>query len=181
MKYILFLGGNIAVVVERRLRHDKHMPRIRGILLYYPLLQFANLHLPSYSKYLSYRLLSLLHEDILTQVINFYINTSFTKHQLFNNQYRSLDNENYFYSKLNLINSHKDYFRQDIDRNMRKLFDENISPLLADDEILRHSPSTYICACTYDVLLSDAQLYYQRLKKLNVDDIIYKEYLLITT
>ncbi|CAF1242860.1 unnamed protein product [Rotaria sordida] len=168
-------GGNIAAVVERQLRR-KQKPVIRGVLLLYPLLQFVNFRLPSYLTNLPYHILSLLCEDIFTQVTNFYVNTSFTKNELFNNQHLSSDDYNHFYSKVNLQISNKDHIIEKSHRDTWKLLNENISPLLADDEILYNSPSTFICACTYDVLLSDAQLYFQRLQKLNVKDIVYREY-----
>ena len=177
--YILILGGNLAVVVERHLRREEK-PVIHGVLLLYPLLQLVNFRLPSYRTYLPYRLLSLLREDMLTQVPNFYINASFSKDELFTNQHLSSNDYQTFFSKLNLTNftyeneeipltesSHPDTW---------KLFDENVSPLLADDQILKNSPATFIVACTYDVLLSDAQLYFQRLQHLNVKNIIYREY-----
>jgi hypothetical protein len=92
-------GGNMAVVVERHLRHEQKSP-IRGVLLLYPLLQLVNYRLPSYRTYLPYRILSLLREDILVQVANFYINTSFSHDELFNNRHLSYNDYKNFYSKI---------------------------------------------------------------------------------
>ena len=173
----------MAVVVERHLRRpDK--PPIRGVLLLYPLLQLVNFRLASYRTYLPYRLLSILREDTLAQVANFYVNASFSEDELFNNRHLSLLDYDEFYSKLRLNASQVDIddtrlyqvLSETSHPDTRKLFDENVSPLLASDEILRHSPATFIVACTYDVLLSDAQLYYRRLQRLNVDNVIYREY-----
>ncbi|CAF0938430.1 unnamed protein product [Adineta steineri] len=178
-------GGNMAVVVERHLRREQK-PVIRGVLLLYPLLQLVHYRLSSYLTYLPYRLLSLLHEDLLVQVANFYINASFTGDELFTNQHLSLNDYKNFYSKLNLQISDSDnddiskYHSSSSSKSSHpdtwKLFNENISPLLADDDILRNSPSTFIVACTYDILLSDAQLYFRRLQQLNVKNVIYREY-----
>lgn len=177
------VGGNMAVVVERHLRRpDK--PPIRGVLLLYPLLQLVNYRLASYRTYLPYRLLSILREDTLAQVANFYVNASFSEDELFNNRHLSLLDYDEFYSKLRLNASQEDIddtrlhqvLSETSHPDTRKLFDENVSPLLASDEILQHSPATFIVACTYDVLLSDAQLYYRRLQRLNVDNVIYREY-----
>lgn len=168
----------MAVVVERHLRREGK-PVIRGVLLLYPLLQLVNFRLPSYRRYLPYRLLSLLREDILTQVANFYVNTSFSEDELFTNRHLSVDDYAKFYSKLNIEIDHSnidDHLSKVSHPDTWKLFNENVSPLLADDEILRNSPATFIVACTYDVLLSDAQLYFQRLQKLNVKNVIYREY-----
>jgi acetyl esterase/lipase len=168
----------MAVVVERHLRHEKKS-RIRGVLLLYPLLQMVNYRLPSYRAYLPYRLLSLLREEILVQVANFYINTSFSHDEIFHNRHLSLDDYKNFYSKLDMKTDEIDtdeIVSQSSHPDTWKLFNENVSPLLADDEILRNSPATFIVACTYDILLSDAQLYFQRLQKLNVKNIIYREY-----
>ncbi|CAF0963555.1 unnamed protein product [Adineta ricciae] len=176
-------GGNMAVVVERHLRRQRK-PVVRGVLLLYPLLQLVHYRLASYQTYLPYRLLSLLREDMLVQVANFYVNTSFSQDELFHNRHLSLSDYEKFYSKLNLssldtnyddIRKHN-YLSQSSHPDTWKLFDENISPLLADDEILHNSPATFIVACTYDVLLSDAQLYFERLQRLNVKDVIYREY-----
>ncbi|CAM4834374.1 unnamed protein product [Rotaria magnacalcarata] len=168
-------GGNIAVVVERKLRREQK-PLIRGVLLLYPLLQLVNFRSPSYLRYLPYQILSVLREDILTQVTNFYVNALFTENELFNNQHLSSKDYNKFYSKLNLQISGEHQIIGESHPDTWKLFDHNISPLLADDDILHNTPPTFIGACTYDVLLSDSQLYFQRLQKLNVKDIIYKEY-----
>ena len=168
----------MAVVVERHLRHEGKSP-IRGVLLLYPLLQLVHFRLPSYRTYLPYRLLSLLREDILVQVANFYINTSFSDEEIFNNRHLSFDDYQAFYSKLNLQiedTDTKQIFSETSHPDTWKLFNENVSPLLADDEILRNSPATFIVACTYDVLLSDAQLYFERLQKLKVQNVIYREY-----
>jgi len=180
---LFILGGNMAVVVERHLRHEQK-PVIRGVLLLYPLLQLVHFRLSSYRTYLPYRLLSLLREDLLVQVTNFYVNTSFSQDELFNNRHLSLNDYQNFYSKLNLklsdnenddISTHQS-LSQSSHPDTWKLFNENVSPLLADDEILLNSPPTFIVACTYDVLLSDAQLYFQRLQQLNVKNVIYREY-----
>ncbi len=121
---------------------------------------------------------------MLVQVANFYVNTSFSQDELFNNRHLSLNDYHNFYSKLNLklsdnenddISTHQS-LSQSSHPDTWKLFNENVSPLLADDEILLNSPPTFIVACTYDVLLSDAQLYFQRLQQLNVKNVIYREY-----
>lgn len=136
----------------------------------------VNFRLPSYEKYLPFRILSLLREDILTRVTNFYINGSFDHNELFNNQHLSSDDHKNFHSKFDSEFLHNDQINEESHQDTWKLFDHNISPLLADDEIFSNSPSTFIAACTYDVLLSDSQLYFQRLQKLNVKDIDYREY-----
>ena len=179
----IVVGGNMAVVVERHLRRPD-TPPVRGVLLLYPLLQLVNFRLASYRTYLPYRLLSLLRKDTLAQVANFYVNSSFSEDELFNNQHLSLLDHEEFYSKLRLNVSKEDMddthlhlvLPEKSHPDTRKLFDENVSPLLASDEILLHSPATFIVACTYDVLLSDAQLYYRRLQRLNVKNVIYREF-----
>ena len=172
-------GGNMAAVVERQLR-DKGKPVINGVLLLYPLLQLVNFRLPSYRTYLPYRLLSLLREDMLAQVANFYINSTFSPDELFTNQHLSSNDYQKFYSKLNLNESinENEYNHLSIRSHpdTDKLFNEHISPLLASDEIFENSPATFIVACTYDVLLSDARLYLQRLQRLNVKNVLYREY-----
>ena len=170
----------MAVVIERHLR-QKQKPIIRGVLLLYPLLQLVNFRLLSYRTYLPHCILSIICKDILVQVPNFYINASFTHDELFQNRHLSLKDFKNFYSRLNL-NEENEY--NDINQLLSetshpdtwKLFNENISPLLADDEIVRNTPPTFIVACKYDVLLSDAQLYFNRLQQLNVENIIYREY-----
>ena len=177
------LGGNLAVVVERQLRREQK-PIVSGVLLLYPLLQLVNFRLSSYRTYLPYRLLSIIREDTLVQVANFYVNTSFSEDELFNNRHLSFEDYKNFYLKLNLristeenddVNT-QELLSESSHPDTWKLFDENVSPLLANDEILRNSPPTFIVACTYDVLLSDAQLYFHRLQQLNVKNVIYREY-----
>lgn len=169
------LGGNLAVVIERQLRNATS-PLIRGVALLCPLLQMIHFRLPSYSTYLSYHILSLLSEDLLTQMTNFYLNTSFAKDDLLNNHHLSSEDYHNFYSKLNLSIGNDVHRISQSHQDTEKLFDEKISPLLADEDRFIHSPSTFLAACTYDVLLSDAQLFYQRLQTLEVKDVIYREY-----
>ena len=167
--------------MERHLRDDG-TPPISGLLLLYPLLQLVNYRLASYRTYLPYRLLSIFREDILTNVVNFYLNTSFAQTDLFDNRHLSLDDIETFHAKLHVSLSDEDKahdraFASTLSHpDTWQLFDVNVSPLLADDDILRRSPPTLIVACTYDVLLSDTQLYYRRLQQLNVPDVTYREY-----
>ena len=169
----------MAVVIERKLRRER-APKVRGVLLVYPLLQLAHFRLPSYRTYVPYQLLSLLREETLTQTVNFYLNTTFTEDELFNNRHLSLDDYEKFYSRVNVTMPEEfrlaSSFPSTPHPDTAKLFDASVSPLLAADEILLESPSTLIVACTYDVLQSDAQLYYHRLTNLRVKDVLYKEY-----
>lgn len=163
------------MVIERQLRNTT-TPLIRGVALLCPLLQLAHFRLPSYSRYLSYHILSLLSEDLVTQMTNFYLNTSFTKDDLLDNHHLSSDDYQNFYSKLNLSIETDLHRISQSHRDTRKLFDENISPLLADNDRFIHSPSTFLAACTYDVLLSDVELFYQRMQLLEAKDVTYREY-----
>lgn len=171
----VLLGGNLATVIERQLRNGTK-PVIRGVALLCPLLQLVHFRLPSYSTYLPYEILSLLSEDLLTQMTNFYLNTSFTSDDLFNNRHLSSEDYQNFYSKLNLSLDNDLHQISQSHRDTEKLFDEKISPLLADENVFIDSPSTFLAACTYDVLLSDVQLFYQRLQTHQVKDVIYREY-----
>ncbi|XP_057218847.1 arylacetamide deacetylase-like 4 isoform X2 [Triplophysa rosa] len=47
--------------------------------------------------------------------------------------------------------------------------DPEISPLLAEDDVLRISPPTFILTCEFDVLRDDGILFQKRLKDLGVD------------
>ncbi|KAL4622520.1 arylacetamide deacetylase-like 3 isoform X1 [Arapaima gigas] len=47
--------------------------------------------------------------------------------------------------------------------------DPSVSPLLAEDEALRHVPPTFILTCEYDVLRDDGFLYRKRLQDVGVD------------
>lgn len=107
---------------------------------------------------------------------NFYLNTSFTKDDLFNNQHLSSQDYQKFHTRLNLSLENDVHQSSQSHRDTDILFDERISPLLADEDVFIHSPSTFLAACTYDVLLSDVQLFYQRLQTLQVKDVIYREY-----
>lgn len=170
-------GGNLAVAVEHRLREKREIS-IRGLLLLYPFLQMVHFRLPSYEKYFSSNLLSLLHRETLTEMINFYLNTSFSSDELMENRHLSIDDYHLFYSKLNLSNVSLDH-RPSSNRShpsTAKLFDPLVSPLLADDEVLRGSPSTLLIACHYDIFLSEIEFYHQRLKALGVDDVHYRDY-----
>jgi arylacetamide deacetylase-like 3/4 len=180
---MIFSGGNMAVVVERHLRR-RDLPRIRGILLFYPLLQLVNFRLASYRTFLPYRIISILREQTLTQVTNFYVNTTFAEDELLNNRHLSWDDYGHFYARLHLNMSQNDiddihahqFVSQMSHPDTKLLFNENISPLLANDDIIRDSPATLIVACQYDILLSDAQLYYQRLQQLHVQHVYFRQY-----
>ena len=160
------LGGNLALVVERHLRQEQRPP-IWGALLLYPFLQMVHFRLPSHLTYLPYHLPSLLGGDTLPQMVNFHLNTSFTSEELLNNRHLSFDDYQSFYSKVNLTFLDQDQDTLCVENTVskishpetEKLFDINVSPLLADDELFLGTLPTLIVTCHYDVFLSNAQLW----------------------
>lgn len=163
----------MTVVIERRLRQELSWS-MRAVVLVYPFLQWVDFRLPSYRTFLPFRLLSLLEEKTLAKMMNFYLNTSFTGEQLMNNNHLSIDDYNLFHSKLN--GSNLDENRIFSHPDTEKLFDVDVSPLLANRSILVDSPSTLIVACQYDIFLSDAQIYYEQLKQHSNNQVFYKEF-----
>ena len=173
------LGAYLAVVVERQLR-PLLRSQIRGVVLVYPFLQLVHFRLPSYMMYLKHRLLSMLHEHTLAEMINYYLNSTFDADQLLDNRHLSKNDFDSFNRKLNRSagqNELNTFTSTSFSHPSTEiLFDINVSPLLADDSILLNSPSTLLVACKYDIFLSDVQLYHERLQNLRVNDIVYNEY-----
>ncbi|CAF1090911.1 unnamed protein product, partial [Didymodactylos carnosus] len=186
-------GANLAIIVERRLRNELFYP-IRAEILLYPLMQLVNYMLPSYQKYLKYELLSVVTEDFLYQVPNYYLNTTFERSKLFKNQHLSKQDLNKFYSIINKqwlnqsdindrsYDSNKplsdDYYitsTNECHPDTSKLFHDDISPLLSSTNIISQTPSTFLVSCEYDVLLSDSLLYWKRLKDAHVE-VEYRHY-----
>uniref|UniRef100_A0A8B9JHK5 Arylacetamide deacetylase-like 4 n=1 Tax=Astyanax mexicanus TaxID=7994 RepID=A0A8B9JHK5_ASTMX len=157
-------GGNLSAALSQRLAKKRtgDVPSPLALVLIYPALQMADFTLPSYLQNQSvpllyrdkaaYYFLQYLNGDII--LLNSDLLLLQVKQQ---KGYKpvALSNKSPQSSKLTML--HKDGLQSEF------------SPLLAEDDVLRLTPSTFILTCEYDVLRDDGILFHKRLKDLGVD------------
>ncbi|XP_051768455.1 arylacetamide deacetylase-like 4 isoform X2 [Ctenopharyngodon idella] len=174
-------GANLAAALCQRLSktQDGHLPSPCAQVLIYPALQMADFHLPSYQQNHSVPIL------FRGRTVFFFLqylngNTSVSqqvlegKHvpaelKLRYKKWLDPDNLPPQFRKgarsPQVIASHD----ADVYHIIKQGLDPEISPLLAEDDVLRLTPAAFILTCEFDVLRDDGILFQKRLKDVGVD------------
>ncbi|XP_007230658.3 arylacetamide deacetylase-like 4 isoform X2 [Astyanax mexicanus] len=175
-------GGNLSAALSQRLAKKRtgDVPSPLALVLIYPALQMADFTLPSY---LQNQSVPLLYRDKAAYYILQYLNGDMSvcqevlagRHvpaELKAHYSKWLDPANLppefrerSYQKPEVVTTPDTEVYQIIKDGLQPEF----SPLLAEDEDLRLTPSTFILTCEYDVLRDDGILFQKRLKDLGVD------------
>jgi acetyl esterase/lipase len=144
-------------------------------------LQFVDLTLPSYQQNEKANHLNILSYVGISRILHEYLGFKIPVSTLQNNSHVSSKMKEHFAAKNyfswnNLPEKYQNAYKpisvddanNSVDDNSL-LYDQNISPLLADDETLKLCPSTYVVTSEYDVFRDDGFLYAARLKSLGVN------------
>ncbi|KAL7990995.1 hypothetical protein Chor_014425 [Crotalus horridus] len=175
-------GGNLAAAVCQEISQEENMTnRFKLQALIYPVLQPFDFNTPSYQQN---KLSPILSRSVMVEFWIEYFNGSydFVQPMLMNN-HTSLDvsEANTFRDRLDwtfLLPSRfrKDYKpvihtvgKSEIIQNIPALLDVHAVPLLAEKELLRLQPKSYIMTCEIDILRDDGLMYAKRLEKAGVD------------
>ncbi|XP_051839143.1 neutral cholesterol ester hydrolase 1 [Antechinus flavipes] len=175
-------GGNLAAALGQQFCKDETFRnKIKLQALIYPVLQALDFNTPSYQQNVNSPILP-RHVMIRYWIDYLKGNQDFVPDMVVNN-HTSLDVEHAatFRSRLNWLSLlpasiTKDYKpvmqtvgNPRIVQELPQLLDVRSAPLIADQEVLRNLPKTYILTCEHDVLRDDGIMYVKRLESAGVD------------
>uniref|UniRef100_A0A8B9JXC3 Arylacetamide deacetylase-like 4 n=1 Tax=Astyanax mexicanus TaxID=7994 RepID=A0A8B9JXC3_ASTMX len=168
-------GGNLSAALSQRLAKKRtgDVPSPLALVLIYPALQMADFTLPSY---LQNQSVPLLYRDKAAYYFLQYLNGDMSVCQeVLAGRHVPAELKAHYSKWLDPANLPPE-FRERIttpDTEVYQIIKDGLqpefSPLLAEDEDLCLTPSTFILTCEYDVLRDDGILFQKRLKDLGVD------------
>ncbi|TRY60242.1 hypothetical protein DNTS_028215 [Danionella cerebrum] len=175
-------GANLAAALCQRLSktQDHHLPPLCAQVLIYPALQMADFNLPSYHQNHSVPILFRSRTVFYyLQYLNGNISVSQEvlegKHippELKLHYKKWLDAENLppqFRKETKNPNNLISSYDARVYHTIKQGLNPEISPLLAEDDILGLAPPAFVLTCEFDVLRDDGILFQKRLKDLGVD------------
>ncbi|XP_014794319.1 PREDICTED: neutral cholesterol ester hydrolase 1 [Calidris pugnax] len=175
-------GGNLAAAVCQQLSQDEHLtirPKLQALI--YPVLQAFDFNTPSYQQNMN---MPVLPRYVMISYWIDYFNANYDlAHSLLINNHTALDvgQAHSFRGRLNwtslLPSSFKKNYKPvvqttgeaEIIQQIPALLDVRAVPLLAENEILRLQPKTYVLTCENDVLRDDGVMYAKRLENAGVE------------
>uniref|UniRef100_A0A673K800 Arylacetamide deacetylase-like 4 n=1 Tax=Sinocyclocheilus rhinocerous TaxID=307959 RepID=A0A673K800_9TELE len=152
-------GANLAAALCQRLSksQDGHLPSPCAQVLIYPALQMADFHLPSYQLNHS---VPILFRD---RVVFYFLQ------QILKGKHVPVDLKLCYKKWLDPENLPPQFRKGVRSPVVITSHDADISPLLAEDDVLRLAPPTFILTCEFDVLGDYGILFLKRLKDVGVD------------
>ncbi|XP_047439573.1 arylacetamide deacetylase-like 4 [Mugil cephalus] len=174
-------GANLAAALCQRLarREDRHLPSPCAQLLVYPALQMADFNLPSYQQN---HAVPILFRGRMAFYFLQYLNGDMSLCQeVLDGIHVPTELRPRFKDWLSPSNLPPECFERgfseppapDYDgavyHEVKAGLEAEVSPLLADDDVIRKTPPTFILTCEYDVLRDDGILYRKRLLDLGKD------------
>ncbi|NWW88276.1 ADCL4 protein, partial [Rhynochetos jubatus] len=166
-------GGTFTASVCQELVNRRDIPKIRAQVLIYPLLQVLNFNLPSYQKN---AFIPFLSRDHTVRFVLKYLRKDCAMKEAIlagshvpesmNLKYRKWINPDLIPEgfKLGYKPPLPAPFLPQVHEETKELFETRLSPLLAEDAVIRCQPDTCIITCEHDVLRDDGLLYKKRLE-----------------
>ncbi|XP_072817081.1 neutral cholesterol ester hydrolase 1 isoform X2 [Vicugna pacos] len=170
-------GGNLAAALGQQFNQDDNLKnKLRVQALIYPVLQALDFNTPSYQQNMNTPILP-RYVMVKYWVDYFKGNYDFVQAMIVNN-HTSLDVEEAaaLRARLNwtsllpasITKNYKPVVQTTgnarIVQEIPQLLDARSAPLIAEQEVLRHLPKTYILTCEHDVLRDDGIMYAKRLE-----------------
>ncbi|XP_054857554.1 arylacetamide deacetylase-like 3 [Eublepharis macularius] len=167
-------GGMLAAMVCNNLVSRKHLPKIRAQLLIYPFLQTVDGTLPSYQQNCFAPIL--FKERAIKLALRFMTEEMVDFKGVMKNahvpdgmsvKYRkwiSADHIPDEFKKRGYVPKVPAPFSEKLNKVTGLSFQPTFCPLLAEDDIVRQLPETFLLTCEYDVLRDDGLLYKKRLE-----------------
>ncbi|XP_029795724.1 neutral cholesterol ester hydrolase 1 isoform X2 [Suricata suricatta] len=174
-------GGNLAAALGQQFAQDANLKnKLKVQALIYPVLQALDFNTPSYQQNVNTPILP-RYVMVKCWVDYFKGNYDFIQAMIINN-HTSMDmgeavtlRARLNWTSLLPASITKDYKpvvqptgNARIVREIPQLLDVRSAPLIADQEVLRHLPKTYILTCEHDVLRDDGIMYAKRLESAGV-------------
>lgn len=175
-------GGNLAAVLCQQFSQDVNLKKkLKVQALIYPVLQALDFNTPSYQQYVN---APILPRRAMVEIWLDYFKGSYDFVQaMVVNNHTSLDEE-----EATALRAHLNWtslLPASITKNYKpvvqttgnarilqeipQLLDVRSAPLIADQEVLKHLPKTYILICEHDVLRDDGIMYAKRLESAGVE------------
>ncbi|MGH0149327.1 UNVERIFIED_CONTAM: hypothetical protein FKN15_023882 [Acipenser sinensis] len=174
-------GGNLAAAVSQQLALDSSVtnkPKLQSLI--YPVLQALDFNTPSYQQN---RDVPILYRPLMVKFWLEYLNgdPSFI-HSLLINNHTSLDlsqvatsREKVNWTSLLPSALKKNYMpvvqatgTPKVIQEVPALLDVRAAPLIADEDVLKLLPQTYVLTCEHDVLRDDGIMYARRLEQAGI-------------
>uniref|UniRef100_A0A673FQR6 Arylacetamide deacetylase-like 4 n=1 Tax=Sinocyclocheilus rhinocerous TaxID=307959 RepID=A0A673FQR6_9TELE len=174
-------GANLAAALCQRLSktQDCHLPSPCAQVLIYPALQMADFHLPSYQQ--NHSVPILFRGRAVFYFLQYLNGNTSVSQQILEGKHVPVELKRHYKKWLDpdnlppqfrkgarssqVIPSHDGHVYHIIKQGL----DPEISPLLAEDEVLRLAPPTFVLTCEFDVLRDDGILFCKRLKDAEVE------------
>ncbi|XP_066493816.1 arylacetamide deacetylase-like 3 [Tiliqua scincoides] len=167
-------GGTYSTVVAQELVTRVDLPRLRAQVLLYPFLQALDFNLPSYQQYHSTPALHkkrVIHLGLksLGKKVGDLDGVMKNAHvpEAMKVKYSKWISADLIPAEFKVKGSKPSVlapFSEELHKMMKPVFETRFSPLLADDEVIRQLPETFLLTCEYDILRDDGLLYRKRLE-----------------
>uniref|UniRef100_A0A0K0DYF0 Abhydrolase_3 domain-containing protein n=2 Tax=Strongyloides stercoralis TaxID=6248 RepID=A0A0K0DYF0_STRER len=142
-------GGNMtAVITQKAVKEIEYRNFIKGHILIYPYLGSWDFNSESFKNYDNYPLFSVLSPKLMAEFILIYLG-------------KEASNDNVkMILKSNVLtgNFEKNFKFEEIVSNL------DISPILGDENILKHLPKSFTIIANYDILKDQGILYYEKMR-----------------
>ncbi|XP_067328996.1 arylacetamide deacetylase-like 3 [Anolis sagrei] len=167
-------GGTFAAAVSEYLAGKKDLPKLGGQVLIYPGLQAVDLNLPSYQQNQSVPLLfkkralkiaTLLLTAKEVNLEDIMKNAHLPKHVWM--KYRKWVNPDDIperFKGTGYVPMERPPFNQELYEIVKEVTNPMYSPLLAEDDVIRQLPKTFLVTCEYDIFRDDGLLFKKRLE-----------------
>ncbi|XP_042336087.1 arylacetamide deacetylase-like 3, partial [Sceloporus undulatus] len=167
-------GGTFAAAVCQHLVPRKDLPRVRAQILFYPFLQGMDFNLPSYQQ--SHSIPVLFKKRAIKLGIMYLIGKQVNVDGLMKNahvpkhlwvkyqKWISADLIPEEFKARGYVPIEPAPFCQELYELFREGSNPMFSPLIAEDDVIRQLPETFLLTCEYDVLRDDGLLYKKRLE-----------------
>ncbi|KAL1776475.1 arylacetamide deacetylase-like 4 [Sigmodon hispidus] len=168
------IGGTVAAIISQTLLGREDLPRIRAQILIYPALQTINFQLPSH---LQNQNVPFLTREFMSTCITRYFSIDISwKDAILTGAHIPRDTWMKYRESFNSDNIPQ-RFRSKIEQpefpgpfnksaylKTKHLLDTELSPLLADNEVIAQLPEALLVSIQWDVLRDDVLLYKKRLE-----------------
>ncbi|XP_003229227.2 arylacetamide deacetylase-like 4 [Anolis carolinensis] len=167
-------GGTFAAAVSQHLATKKDLPKLRAQILLYPFLQVMDFNLPSYQQ--NHSVPPLFKKRAIKLGITYLTGKHLNVDGCMRNahvppdmwvKYRQWINPDYIpdeFKARGYVPMEPDPFNQEVYEQFKEAGNIMFAPLVAEDDMIRQLPETFLVTCEYDVLRDDGLLYKKRLE-----------------
>uniref|UniRef100_A0A8C6VIG6 Alpha/beta hydrolase fold-3 domain-containing protein n=1 Tax=Naja naja TaxID=35670 RepID=A0A8C6VIG6_NAJNA len=168
-------GAAIVAAVSQQLVMRTDLPRARGHVLLYPFLQALDFNLPSHQQNHSFPLL--VKKQAASLGLLYLLGTDARVEEVMGNahvpqelraKYRKWISAELIPEEFR-VSAHQPFvpapFSEGLYQACQRAFEPTLSPLLAEDAVIRHFPETLLLTCEYDIFRDDGLLYKKRLEE----------------